>query len=180
MRAAVSSDLSYLVHLSRANSESLGFIPRTGMSSHLDRGHVSIACENGDPAGYLLSGGAYAHAPFVRPIYQACIDYDARRRHLGLQLVTHFEHAALLDRISVVRLWCRESLPSNEFWRAAGYSLCGKREGGKKRKTACNLWAKIIRPIAADDIVSVTHPTRGPAGLFVSPGSQLNIWRPNG
>jgi hypothetical protein len=168
-------DLSFLLHLHRKNDEALGFIPRQGMLSRLEDGEVKIALENGEHAGYLLFAKSYSEHPYVRPIFQACVDFDLRRRDLGLELVRSFEADARRDGIACVRLWCRASLPSNAFWSAAGFTLCGQREGGKKRKTPCNLWAKLLRPFLPAEIASITNPSRGAAGMFAPADGCLKI-----
>src|SRR5215218_3775502 len=83
---ATPADLAYVVALQKRNGEALGFIPRAALSEKIDLGRIWLATENGDPAGYLHHGSLAV--PEVR-IFQAAIQYDARRRHHGLALVAN-------------------------------------------------------------------------------------------
>lgn len=175
VRDATMKDLRFILHLMKREHESLGFIPREGVERRIERREVSIALENGDVAGFCLFGKSYSHASFIRPIFQACIDFDVRRRRLGLDLVGAVERSALLDGQCLVRLWCRASLPANEFWKSAGYVLAGQREGGAKRKIPCNLWVKQLRPTCATDVVLALQPARGTAGVYATRDQILEV-----
>src|SRR4051812_20753088 len=77
-------DLAYVVDLQKRNGDAVGFIPRQALAEKIELGRIWLARENGDPAGYLHHGSL--SVPEVR-IFQAAVQYDARRRHLGLALV---------------------------------------------------------------------------------------------
>ena len=87
---ATPADLAYVVELQKRNGEAVGFIPRAALSEKIDRGQIHLTTENGEPAGYLHHGSLAV--PEVR-IFQAAVQYDARRRHHGLALL-----ADLVDR----------------------------------------------------------------------------------
>lgn len=77
--------LSYIDKLQRQNADDLAFYPLTTLEKAIDDRHVLTCEDNGEPAGYLWFGA-------VRPgydvtIYQACVDYDSRRRYLGWGMV---------------------------------------------------------------------------------------------
>lgn len=135
--------VKYADQLARLNSEALSFIPRPRLMEYAERGQVLIASENGEPAGFLIFGVGW---PQMR-IYQACIQYDARRRHHGLTLVAAVIEQAIRGGCSDVRLWCADDLDSNDFWREAGFAYKGSRRGGRRRGRKHNLWSfEISKP----------------------------------
>jgi N-acetylglutamate synthase-like GNAT family acetyltransferase len=132
----VSDPLRYIVDLQRKNYEALGFIPQPRTEEYLKRGQVLMAEENGELCGFLVYGMGW---PTMK-VYQACIQYDARRRDQGLALVARLIARASRSGHSQITLWCADDLDSNAFWKAAGFAFGGQREGGKKRGRKHNLW----------------------------------------
>lgn len=123
--------LAYIDHLQRRNADDLAFHPLGTLEKALETGHIIRAEENGQPAGYLWFGA-------VRPgydvtIYQACIDYDARRQHLGFAMVGDLIGIAKAGAANGIRLKCASSALSNQFWAAAGFYVTRVSLGGIKR-----------------------------------------------
>lgn len=127
--------VQYAVDLARKNSEALSFIPRPRIEAYAEAGQLLVATENGEPCGFLIYGGGW---PILK-VYQCCIQYDARRRHAGLDLVRRLI-AIAAARCQDISLWCADDLDANEFWRSAGFSLVGQREGGTRRGRKHNAW----------------------------------------
>lgn len=158
VRTATPADLAYVVKLQKAYGDALGFIPRAALAYKIDRCRVHLALENGEPAGYLHHG-SMAASPEVR-IFQAAIQYDARRRHLGLALVDDLICRAIAADARAVSLRCLSQLDANDFWRAAGFRLQGTEPGAKG---TLNVWGRVLgEEGCASDVV-------GPAG----PGSDV-------
>lgn len=130
--------VSFIDGLARQNSEALSFIPTPRLEQYVERGQVLIARENEEPAGFLVFGRSW---PQIR-IYQACIQYDARRRQHGLDLVERLVGIARDQSCTDVRLWCAEDLEANEFWQLAGFERSGARTGGARRGRIHILWAR--------------------------------------
>ena len=126
----------FVVSLMEKNYESLGFLPRPKLEEYAQRGQVLLELENDEPCGYLVYGNGW---PRLR-IYQACIQYDARRREHGISLVTKLVRVADERRCEMITLWCADDLDANAFWKVAGFSFGGQREGGMKRGRKHNLW----------------------------------------
>jgi hypothetical protein len=120
-RQARPRDHRFVDALQRRFGGSLGFLPTPAIAAYLERGHVRIALENGDPAGYLLGSPRLRWQPLLRPIYQACVAMDAQRRHHGLQLLKDVEAAALTAGQIGIQANCAVGLEANEFWLAAGF-----------------------------------------------------------
>lgn len=130
IRVAVPADLSFLIHLHRKNSELLGFIPRAGMLEHIEYEHVLLAMVNGQHAAYIIHGAAYE----CMKIFQACVEYDARRMYVGMTLVEHCLWRARFECCDAVSLRIRDSHPARIFWGACGFSIDGVYAGGAKRQ----------------------------------------------
>jgi ribosomal protein S18 acetylase RimI-like enzyme len=123
--------VNYVDKLQRANADDLAFYPLTTLAKALEDGHV-IACEdNGQPAGYLWFGATVGGRDLI--VYQACVDYDSRRRHLGFGMVAELVSIAVAAGCTGIRLKCASSAESNEFWRVAGFQCTRVTPGGVKR-----------------------------------------------
>lgn len=133
----VDAAVKYADDLARKNSEALSFIPRPMIEAYARRGQLMLSLENDEPCGFLIHGENW---PQIR-IYQACIQYDARRREHGMALVAALAAKARERGCHDIRLWCADDLDSNEFWRAAGFEYCAQRRGGRRRGRKHNLWA---------------------------------------
>lgn len=134
--------LRYIDGLARRNSEALSFIPLPRLEDYFLRGQILLERENGEPCGYLVHG----NHPEVCRIYQACIQYDARRRDHGLALVRRLVLKADRMGCRAVSLWCADDLEANAFWKAAGFTFCGQREGGRRRGRKHNHWVLWLKP----------------------------------
>ena len=132
----MSLEAKYAEHLHKTNSNSLGFIPRTRLEQYAEEGRILLCEENNDPCGFLIYGSNW---PLLN-IYQACIDYDVRRKHHGEDLVNRIEDYAK-QKHSGVYLRCREELEANRFWEALGYKINQVVDGGKREKKI-NIWVK--------------------------------------
>ncbi len=136
--------LPYLDKLQRTNADDLAFYPLTTLAKALEDGHV-IACEdNGEAAGYLWFGALVGGKDLI--IYQACVDYDSRRRHLGYGMVAELTAIATAAGSTGIRLKCASSADSNEFWQAAGFSCTRVTPGGIKRGRDINWYRTDIQP----------------------------------
>lgn len=142
--------LPYVDKLQRANADDLAFYPLATLAKAMEDGHV-IACEdNGEPAGYLWFGALVGGRDCI--IYQACVDYDSRRRYLGWGMVAELTAIAKVAGCTGIRLKCASSAESNEFWQAAGFT-CTRVTQGIKRGRDLNWYRTDIQP-----------------GLFMLPG----------
>jgi hypothetical protein len=147
--------LTYIDHLQRKNADDLAFYPLTTLEKALDEGHVLKCEENGQPGGYLWFGA-------VRPgydvtIYQACIDYDLRRQHLGFGMVAELVALAKAGAANGIRLKCASSALSNTFWNAAGFYVTNVTQGGKKRGRDINHYrTDVTAPLFVVDSVEAS------------------------
>jgi ribosomal protein S18 acetylase RimI-like enzyme len=137
-------DVTYLDKLQRANADDLAFYPLTTLAKALEDGHV-IACEdNGEPAGYLWYGATVGGKDLI--VFQAAVDYDSRRRHLGFGMVAELVAIGRAAGCTGIRLKCASSAESNEFWRAAGFVCTRVTPGGIKRGRDINWYRAELTP----------------------------------
>lgn len=145
-REGIDLAVRYADDLARKNSEALSFIPTPRLVKYAEAGQLIIQTENDEPCGFLVLGRGWPQAR----IYQACIQYDARRRDHGLALVNRAVKQATAAGCCDLRLWCANDLDANDFWRAAEFENCGARPGGARRGRVHNLWARRLLPTLLD------------------------------
>lgn len=136
--------LAYIDKLQRANADDLAFYPLTTLEKALEDGQVLHCTENGDPAGYLWFGAV--RSGYDITIYQACIDYDARRHHLGHGMVRDLIQIGRASGATGIRLKCASSAESNLFWQAIGFVCTRVSQGGKKRGRDLNHYRTDLAP----------------------------------
>jgi hypothetical protein len=132
----------YAVDLAKKNSEALSFIPAPTILADARAGRLLIALENDEPCGFLIHGNGW---PQMR-IYQACIQYDARRLEHGKALVAALVAKSLAAGYTDIRLWCANDLDANAFWASAGFIARGSKVGGARRGRMLTLWVLPLQP----------------------------------
>jgi GNAT superfamily N-acetyltransferase len=143
IRAAVpgDKDIKFLDHLQKKYSNQVGFLPRQALEWNIERGNVSIALENDEPAAYLLGKGNYLRDPHFGIIYQAAVSYDARRRLMGTALVQHFiDSVPAMNAVRLIGLWCAQDIEANEFWHACGFEAIAARHGSRRKGRVHIFW----------------------------------------
>jgi ribosomal protein S18 acetylase RimI-like enzyme len=128
--------VQYIDKLQRQNVDDLAFYPLTTLEKALEERHIIQCQENDEPAGYLWFGAIRGGKDVV--IYQAAVDYDARRRHLGHGMVRELVSMAMSAGATGIRLKCASSAESNEFWQAIGFYCTRVTDGGVKRRRKIN------------------------------------------
>lgn len=136
--------LNYIDKLQRENALELAFFPLDALRRAREAGAIVGVTENDEWAGYLWHGALRPQRDVV--IYQACIDYDARRRHLGFEMVREVVSRATAAHATGIRLRCASTSDSNEFWAAIGFYCTNVRPGGKSRGRDINEWRSDIQP----------------------------------
>lgn len=168
-RLAAGADARFVLALQRKFSNELGFIPGEALRHRIKLRQVSIALENGEPAGFILAAQELSQAKHIRPIFQAAICYDAQRRHHGLSLVGRLSQEARENGQSIIQCFCRQDIDANAFWRSAGFVQVALRDVNAVRGTPCVLWRKplnIMTP-AELSLIPHNHGSRGAAGRAV-------------
>lgn len=130
----------YVIDLAKKHTNELGFIPSPRIKEYIKKRRVYMEFENGEPCGYLIRG------PFkpVTKIYQTCIQYDAQRRRHGFALLGRLIRDATRAGVGVISLFCADDLEANKFWKQAGFTFAGKRQGGESRDRMHNRWVMYL------------------------------------
>jgi hypothetical protein len=136
--------LTYIDKLQRANADDLAFYPLETLRKAMESGHVVWCEDNGEPAGYLWFGAV--RGGYDVTVYQACVDYDSRRAHLGHSMVAQLLAIAGAGGATGVRLKCASSAESNTFWQAIGFWCTRVQPGGIKRGRDLNCYRTDIQP----------------------------------
>ena len=113
------TDHAFLVHLQKAWSANVGFLPATALLRYLDNGQVLVVEENGQLAGYLI--WTFRPDGLVR-LPQVAIEAELLRTTLGSRLMRRIVTAARKNHCSVVRLKSRSDIPANRFWPEFGFT----------------------------------------------------------
>jgi hypothetical protein len=150
--------IEYVDSLQRANAECLSFYPKQVFEREAARGRIFLSLLNGEPCGYLYIGSGQDG---TMRCHQVCIQYDARRRLYGAQLVVCMEAEAVRVGATWTQLRCGFDLDANEFWLSLGYSCIRHDVGGVRRMRTINVWAKAISPALFD--VEHIEPAKGKA-----------------
>lgn len=139
IRIATLNDLAYLDGLQRRDKESVGFLPLHAIASHITAGRVHVATLNADPVAYVIAHPAARWQPALTSIYQACVQYDARRRHVGLALLDHVRQWVASGATVGVQANCAIGVEANEFWQGTGFTpICHFSTGNTRgRELVC-------------------------------------------
>jgi N-acetylglutamate synthase-like GNAT family acetyltransferase len=121
IRTATAADLKFVDSLQKKFANCVGFLPKIAIENLLNAGHIRLAMENDDGAGYILSRPRLVWQPRMRSITQACVAMDAQRRHHGLALLETISAEATADGLLALQACCAVGLESNSFWQAAGF-----------------------------------------------------------
>ena len=135
--------LSYMDHLQKQNADDLAFYPLTSLQDALDRGRIISCVDNDEPAGYIWIGPIRAGYDIV--IYQACVDYETRRHHLGHGMIHELISLGLARGGNGIRLRCASSSSANQFWQAIGFYCTRVTPSGIKRRREINHWRMDIQ-----------------------------------
>jgi len=136
--------LVYVDHLQKQNADDLAFYPITTLEKAIEEQKIITCEDNGETAGYLWFGAVRSGRDTT--IYQACVDYDSRRRHLGWDMVRNLISMCCAGGATGIRLRSASSSESNEFWRLIGFYCTNITSGGIKRQRDINHWRTDIQP----------------------------------
>ncbi len=131
--------ITYVDSLQKKNAEALSFYPKCVFEREAKQGRIFLGLLNGQPCGYLYVG---ARGLDVK-CHQVCIQYDARRKLYGAQLVAVMEQYA--KGAITLSLRCGFDLDANKFWTEMGYSCVAVQDGGVRRMRKINIWRKDLQ-----------------------------------
>ena len=177
--------VQYVDSLQRKNAEALSFYPMAVFEREAANGRLLLGLLNDEPCGYIYVGSA---KDGVMRCHQVCIQYDARRRLYGAQLVVAMEAEAAVRGAWSTRLRCGFDLEANAFWQSLGYKCIRHDQGGVRRMRTINVWEKPLSPglfeiVGIEPAVGTTsasvwakHKTVGTVTQFVR-GDNMKAYR---
>lgn len=147
---AAPADLKFVDSLQRKFGRSLGFLPTAALEENIRRGNVTLTCENGDEAGYLMVRPKLSWRPELASIVQAAVCMDAQRRHHGLALLLTIEAEARARGQVGLQANCAIGVEANEFWQAAGFKPIAHLTPNTKSGRHVICWRKpLVRALPA-------------------------------
>lgn len=146
-------DARFVHDLATKFSWAIGHLPYAALDARIIAGHVHLARENDEPAGYILAAPMLAAARHIRPIFQAAVCMDAQRRQHGMRLLDRITAEAIASRQTIIQAKCRVSLEANEFWREAGFIAVALEETNAKRGYGKIVWRKPLVLMTADTLL---------------------------
>lgn len=165
-----SGQLAYYRHLTDPLSRHVGHLPHQAVESYADMGRLRYGSVNGEPVGLILAHQLRSH-PEVTAVMQAAVQTSDRLRTFALQMVRHIEQDALARGSRVVRCWVREGIEANDFWRAAGYTVVGRRPPGARRREVLCYARHLTLDMSADPLA-----TSRQSRAWVGEQQQLSLW----
>ena len=157
IRTCTPNDAALIADLQRRHREELGFLPHMAINEALDERRVAVTTENDADAGYILWRPRLKQIPRVRPIIQAAVCMDARRRHHGLALLDALAREAQAAGQDVLQCWCAADIAAVGFWLEAGFTEVLRQD------PSCNVRGRELilfrRSIVAGDLAEVPLPT---------------------
>lgn len=161
----------YAIDLAKKHRDELGAVHCGVITGILagGKGELYISHANDDPVSMLLTRHKLAGDPRCMPIIAAAVQADARRLAHGLALVEHVADLAFRNGRCFLQAVCREDLPSNHFWSAAGFHAIAVRTNGASRSIPCIVWRKQIADMSTPlERIEQTLRLRGGGGRFLS------------
>jgi len=131
-----SNERDQVLRLYRANSGTLGFLPKGAMDEYVDEGCVLVAIVDQVVVGYV----AYRISGISAKIVHLCVDSDARGKGIARLLSEELfrETADVQD----VRLLCREDYALTDFWPRLGFVCANEKPGRSKSGKPLFLWVR--------------------------------------
>lgn len=142
IREAKLQDIPYIVSLSKKESFSLGFIPKSAYEaaitgykggkrwSNTCNDKLFVCEENGDLVGFVM----FSYGK-ISKCNQICIQEDARLIERGKSLLSAaVSHGNLVGREDFA-CGCADDLASNFFWKQMGWVKVGTRQGISHKNT---------------------------------------------
>ncbi|AFZ04540.1 GNAT family N-acetyltransferase [Calothrix sp. PCC 6303] len=138
-----SQHLATVIKLWRANSKTLGNLPKGAFEERAAHRQILVALDSeGSCVGYLL----YRRSRDWFAIAHLCIDPDCRGKGVAKQLVDRLKQITTSSR--GIRLSCRRDYNLQGMWSSFGFIACKDTEGrSKKKKTILTRWVFEHNPL---------------------------------
>lgn len=163
----------FAIQLAKKHRNELGAVHCGVISGIVEAGQgtLRISRENDEPASMILTRSGLASDTRCMPIIAAAVCSDARRLKHGLSLVDAVADDGFQRGRSFVQAICREDLPSNKFWLAAGFTAVARRSNNSTRRIPCVVWRRAITDMSTSlGFIGTPLRAQGGGGRFVRLG----------
>lgn len=158
-------DLDAIDSLMKANSETLGFLPRVALCEYVKHRGVLVAKDGEDRiVGYLLYGG---NKHYFR-LAHLCVAGGFRGNGLASKLVEELKGIATTQRL--IRLHCRRDFAASKLWPRLGFLPLEEKRGRSLEGHLLTLWCLTL---AQNDQLTLFQARVSGEGLDVVVDAQV-------
>ncbi len=127
-----------VISLARANSATLGFLPKKAfIESAYDRKLLVATDPQGDFLGYLLY--QISQKKMLAYIVHLCVRQEHRKTKVATTLVQELK-AVTKNALRGIRVRCRRDFEANNIWPSLGFTAIGESRGRGKKETTLTVW----------------------------------------
>lgn len=149
-----------IVALQRTESNRIGFLPKTAIVQHVERGWCITAIAAGHVIGYVLGWHRMRYNPEIRPVTQLIVLRRFRRLGLATALLTAWKEKALADGKTICQAWTRSDLhDAHAFWKNQRWTAICTRTPTTARGKSATLYRISLTAIPSHRLLEI--PTRG-------------------
>lgn len=117
-----------IVALQRTESNKLGFLPKTAIVQHVERGWCVTAIAAGFVVGYVLGWHRLRYLPSCRPVTQLVVHRDFRRLGIARDLLTAYGDLARKNGQTMLQAWTRVDLSAaHALWKSQRWTAIATR-----------------------------------------------------
>lgn len=154
------TDVQDIVLLQRTESNKMGFLPKTAIVQHVERGWCITAIAQGRVIGYILGWHRLRYNPEIRGITQLVVLRRFRRLGLATLLVNAWKAKALADGKTIVQAWTRSDLhDAHALWRSLKWTAICTRTPTTARGKPATLYRISLTAIPSTRFYEI--PRRG-------------------
>src|SRR3954453_10027826 len=132
IRPATMNDIPFIDSLQKMHTKQVGWMPTKTLEGKVGLGHVLVAEDATERAGYLMGNDQYFKHDDVGIIYQLNVLPGRQRSLIGAALLkAQFDRSAYGCKLYCC--WCAQDLAANEFWESMGFTAIAFRTGSRTR-----------------------------------------------
>lgn len=140
----------WAVELFKKFRDELGAVHLGVAEAMAKQGHVILCTQDGQNLGALVTKPEIKADARIFPIIAAAVPYDLQRLHVGLSMLHAIASVHRLTEDRVFQAICRQDLPSNRFWAAAGFEPICVRHTSSVRGVPCIIWRRRVDGVGGD------------------------------
>ena len=148
IRTLGAGDVDAVDRLMKANSATLGFLPREALRDYLEKGRV-LGAKRGDGslAAYIL----FANRRMDVRVAHLCVDRKLRGKGLARKLMERLATDARYRGLLSLELHCRRDFQAHAVWQKLGFIPWGEKPGRASSRTTLNALAEGAGSVRPDE-----------------------------